>query len=64
MRLIIAFALATIGAIGMVVFIFVPFYLRFDGFGWLACVCMCIVSSALFGYGCNEWERVMRDGDR
>ena len=64
MRLITAFALATIGAIGMVVFIFVPFYLKFDALGWMACVLMCILSSSLFGYGCNEWERAMRDSDR
>lgn len=64
MRLITAFALATIGAIGMVVFIFVPFYLKFDALGWMACVLLCILSSALFGYGCNEWERVMKDNDK
>lgn len=64
MRLMTAFALATIGAIGMVVFVFVPFYLDFDTLGWMACIIMCILSSALMGYGCNEWERAIKDSDR
>jgi FtsH-binding integral membrane protein len=63
MRLLVAFALATIGAVGMIVFVFVPFYLDFDTLGWMACVCMCILSSALFGYGCNEWEREKKENE-
>lgn len=58
MSLIVACAYIVAGSVGLVVFTSLPFYNDFEVWLWLVCILMDILSAALTGYGCNEWERI------